>query len=50
MTLQQMKIKKFADAIEEFRRFKVQWKKEHPQATEEEYQQAVKQKAKELDL
>lgn len=50
MTLQQMKVKKFADAIEEFHRFKAEWKRDHPEASEEEYMQAITQKARELDL
>jgi len=41
---------RFAEAIEEFERFKIEWAIDHPDATPEEYEQAVKDKAEELDL
>lgn len=50
MTLQERKSKKFAKAIEEFERFKAEWWLNNPDATEEEYQQTIAEKAEELDL
>jgi len=41
---------RFAEAIEEFERFKIEWAIEHPDATPDEYAQAVAEKAEELDL
>lgn len=41
---------RFAEAIEEFERFKIEWAIEHPDATPEEYEQAIREKAEELDL
>lgn len=50
MTLQKQKAKKFGEALEEFERFKVQWEAEHPNASEDEYLEAISAKAEELDL
>lgn len=50
MTLQQKKSKKFAEALEELEAFKVEYRYTHPEATEDEYREAVEQKAEELDL
>lgn len=50
MTLQQKKSIAFGKALDEFQRFKAEWKKNHPNATQEEYAKAVAEKAKELDL
>jgi hypothetical protein len=50
MTRQQKKSRAFASALEEFEKFKAEWEMEHPDATEDEYLQAISQKAEELDL
>lgn len=50
MTPQQKKSKKFSDALEELEQFKNEYQWMHPHATKEEYEEAVKEKAKELDL
>jgi len=50
MTLQQKKSKAFAQALEEFEEFKIKWKKDHPEASQEDYMQAITKKAEELDL
>ena len=50
MTLQQRKAKKFKNALDEFDRFKQEWKLDNPNATEEEYMKAITEKAQELDL
>ena len=47
---QQKKSKKFADALEEFEAFKIEFHFMNPDATEEEYQKALEDKAQELDL
>lgn len=50
MTRQQRKSKQFAEAIEEFERFKIEWAIENPDASPDEYAQAIAEKAEELDL
>lgn len=50
MTNQQKKSRALANALEELDRFKAEWKLENPDATEDEYEQAISQKAEELDL
>lgn len=50
MTLQQKKSRAFASALEEFEKFKAEWEMENPDATEEEYLEAISQKAEELNL
>ena len=50
MTMQERKSKKFAEAIEEFERFKAEWDVEHPDASDDERQKAISDKAEELDL
>ena len=50
MTTQQKKAKKFKEALEEFDRFKIEYRQTHPNASEEEYKKAIKEKARELDL
>lgn len=50
MTLQQKKSIAFGKALDEFQRFKAEWRKNHPNATEEEYNKAIAKKAEELDL
>lgn len=50
MTLQQKKSKQFAKALEELESFKIEYRYTHPDATEEEYKEAVEKKAEELDL
>jgi len=44
------KSQRFAEAMEELERFKIEWAIEHPDATPEEYMEAIKEKAEELDL
>lgn len=50
MTLQQKKSRAFASALEEFEKFKAEWEMENPDATDEEYLEAISQKAEELNL
>lgn len=50
MTSQQKKVKKFKEALEELEQFKIEYRWMHPNATEEEYQKAIEEKAQELDL
>ena len=50
MKVQKKKSLKFAEALERLEEFKVEYHFMHPEATEEEYQAAVEEKAHELDL
>lgn len=44
------KSKAFAEALEELERFKIEWAIENPDASPDEFAQAVADKADELDL
>lgn len=41
---------RFRDAWNEYERFKREYLEEHPEASPEQYEQAMKEKAKELNL
>ena len=50
MTYQQRKSKAFGDALREYEKFKQEYWDKHPNATPKEYEQAMREKARELDI
>lgn len=50
MTYQQKKSRQFGEALAEYERFKQEFREKHPDATPQEYEQAMRKKARELDI
>lgn len=50
MAYQQRKSKAFGEVLEEYEKFKQEYWDKHPDASPQQYEQAMREKARELDL